>query len=203
METKNWWWVAIACLAIVAVHQIVKLTGGDSAQSPPAMEPASQPERQTTHTASLAELLSMPEEEKPQVKELARIEEQQETSAAAIESSDPSPEEQQEVPAEVAETAQVQDPPSPVSDQPMIDTNQPPPPTAPVVESSKRGLVRGIVYSEDHGSAVIDETMVKIGVIIDGVTVVNIHAGGVEFEKDGHRWTQKVGEAPGLQWLSE
>jgi hypothetical protein len=68
------------------------------------------------------------------------------------------------------------------------------------LEASCRGLVRGIVYSADSGSALIDETIVPTGSTIDGVKVVRVHSGGVDFEKDGRRWTQRVSEQPNSLW---
>jgi hypothetical protein len=59
---------------------------------------------------------------------------------------------------------------------------------------------RGIVHSEDHGSAFVGQTMVKTGAIIDGIKVVNISAAAIEFEKNGHRRTQKIGQAPSEQY---
>jgi uncharacterized membrane protein len=50
----------------------------------------------------------------------------------------------------------------------------------------------GILYSEDNPSAVIDGKVVKEGDIINGIKVVEIHKDGVEFEKDGMKWTQQV-----------
>ena len=94
----------------------------------------------------------------------------------------------------------MQDPSSTVNDQSKVDLIRITMATAPVVKSSDRGLVRGIVYSESRGSTLIDKTVVQTGAVIDGVKVINIHADGVEFEKDGRRWTQKVGEAPDLNW---
>lgn len=205
MESKKWLWIVIACLAIVAVYQIVKLTGGNSTDSSsPEIEPSFQPDQRPTQTASFAELPGMPEEKKQPVVELAKEEIPQGPSSVTIESSAPSLKEQDAVePAETAEAADtvaMQDPPLPVSDPPVVNATQAPPATGPVAKSSNRGLVRGIVYSEDRGSALIDETLVRTGAIIDGVKVVNIHTGGVEFEKADQRWTQKVGEAPDVQW---
>jgi hypothetical protein len=72
--------------------------------------------------------------------------------------------------------------------------------TTPPKGASPKGLVRGIVYSADSGSALVDDTIVRAGCTIDGVKVVRVHAGGVDFEKDGRRWTQKVSETPNPLW---
>ena len=57
-----------------------------------------------------------------------------------------------------------------------------------------KGFVSGIAYSENHALAFIDDKMISEGGVIDGVIVFKIHEDTVEFEKDGKRWTQKVGE---------
>lgn len=57
-----------------------------------------------------------------------------------------------------------------------------------------KGHVSGIAYSENHALAFIDDKVISEGGVIDGVTVFKIHEDTVEFEKDGKRWTQKVGE---------
>ena len=46
----------------------------------------------------------------------------------------------------------------------------------------------------------IGSAFVREGDTIDGVTVFKIYDDRVEFEKDGKRWTQKVGEQPNLAW---
>ncbi len=213
MESKKWLWVVIVCLGVVAVHQIVTLTGGDSAEPPsPEVEPALPQERQTSHTASLGELPTMTPERKQPVIEPAKVEEVPQTHEATTESSEPSPEEPArdvaEVPeaaetreaVEVAEITPVPDPPTPATDQPAVETTPPAPAVADNVKSVNKGVVRGIVYSGQEGSALIDEKIVRAGAVIDGVRVVRIHAGGVEFEKDGRRWTQKVSEEPNPAW---
>lgn len=58
--------------------------------------------------------------------------------------------------------------------------------------ASKEVSLKGILYSEDNPSALIGETVVAEGDIIDGVKVVKIHRDTVEFEKDGERWTQRA-----------
>lgn len=141
--------------------------------------------------------------------EPAKAEEPREPGPATVEDSVSSPEEQEkdavepaeaEAPAETLEIAEVQDPPSHVIDEPAAETTQAPPDVDPVVKSPNKGLVRGIVYTDEVGSALIDETIVQAGSIIDGVRVLRIHAGGVDFEKAGRRWTQKVSETPDRQW---
>lgn len=211
MKSKNWLWVVIAFLAIVVVYQIVRLPEGKSTDSPlPEIEPAFQPGQRTTHVVSLAELSGMPEKKKQPVVELAKIEKPQKTTTTIIENLAPSTKDQDTLePAETTGTAEtadavetmaMKDPPSIMSDESVAGTIQAPIRTIPTAKSSIKGLVRGIIYSEDHGFTLIDETIVKTGAVIDGAKVINIHAGGVEFEREGRRWTQKVGEALDFQW---
>jgi hypothetical protein len=61
-----------------------------------------------------------------------------------------------------------------------------------VVVSTKEVALKGILYSEDNPSALIGETIVREGDIIDGVKVVKINKDTVEFEKDGEKWTQRT-----------
>jgi uncharacterized membrane protein len=61
-----------------------------------------------------------------------------------------------------------------------------------VVVSPKKVAIKGILYSEDNPSALIGETIVAEGDIIDGVKVVKINRDTVEFEKDGEKWTQRA-----------
>ncbi|MHC4157580.1 MAG: hypothetical protein ACYSSO_00730 [Planctomycetota bacterium] len=53
-------------------------------------------------------------------------------------------------------------------------------------------VVRGIVYSEDNPSAVIDDQIVHEGDRILDATIIKINKNSVEFEINGKRWTQKV-----------
>lgn len=204
MESKKWLWVVIVCLAIAAVYQIVKLTGGDSAElASPQAGQAVEPDRRPIQMASLGELPTMPEEVEPPLIEAAEVEEPEQTPAVTPEGSEPSPEEPEPdtaEPAEVVEVALVQDPPLPEIDQPVIETIPQSRAADAPVKFPNKGLVRGIVYSAEHGSALIDETIVRTGGTVDGVRIVRIHTGGVDFEKDGHEWTQKVGDTPGPQW---
>ena len=208
MKSKHWLWLVVVCLTIVAVHQIIRLMGGNAADRHlPEIEPAFQPDQRAAQTASLAEFPGMLEEKKQPVVELAKTEKSQEQDKATIVSSKPNPEEQGTVEpakstevANTGETVVMQDSSSLVNDRSVGAPIQITMATAPIVKSSDRGLVRGIVYSESRGSTLIDETVVQTGAVIDGVKVINIHADGVEFEKDGRQWTQEVGETPDLNW---
>jgi len=63
-----------------------------------------------------------------------------------------------------------------------------------------RGLVTGIVRSQDSSTAVVGTHVVREGDTIDGVTIVKIHDDKVEFEKAGQRWTQTLNQPPSPQW---
>ncbi len=53
-------------------------------------------------------------------------------------------------------------------------------------------IVKGILYSTDHPSAIIGNTVVYVGSKVFEATIVKITENSVEFEKDGKKWTQKV-----------
>lgn len=66
-------------------------------------------------------------------------------------------------------------------------------PSTPVVAFTDI-VVNGILYSEDNAAALIGPRIVHEGDIVGGVTVIKVHKDKVEFEKNGRRWTQTVGE---------
>ncbi len=53
-------------------------------------------------------------------------------------------------------------------------------------------VVRGIVFSGDNSSAIIDNQIVREGEEILGATVVKINKDSVEFKKKGKSWKQRV-----------
>ena len=61
-------------------------------------------------------------------------------------------------------------------------------------KSTTQAFVSSIAYSENNALAFINDKMVSEGSVVDDVTVFKIHEDTVEFEKNGKRWTQKVGE---------
>lgn len=63
-----------------------------------------------------------------------------------------------------------------------------------------RGVVSGIVYSEDRPLIIIDGKIAKEGDFIHGVKVSKIHRGKVEFEKAGQKWEQTVQEERQAFW---
>ena len=70
----------------------------------------------------------------------------------------------------------------------------------PAVVAVEAGVVSGILYSDDNPSALIGRELVHEGDSIDSVEVVRIGRSVVEFEKDGHRWSQAVGEEASRRW---
>ncbi len=53
-------------------------------------------------------------------------------------------------------------------------------------------VVRGIVCSEDEQYAIVGTQIVKEGETVLGAKVVGVREDGVEFEKNGEKWVQKV-----------
>lgn len=84
----------------------------------------------------------------------------------------------------------------------MGEPRQGEPPLPEESTSSKRfpdrfphkAFVSSIAYNKSHALAFINDQMVPEGGIVDGLTVLKIHQDAVEFEMNGERWTQKVGE---------
>ncbi|MFA7485165.1 MAG: hypothetical protein WCZ89_03985, partial [Phycisphaerae bacterium] len=54
--------------------------------------------------------------------------------------------------------------------------------------------IKGVVYSQDKQAAFIGSRIIRPGDKMGKISVVSISPDGVEFEKDGRRWTQKIGE---------
>ncbi len=61
-------------------------------------------------------------------------------------------------------------------------------------------MVRGVLYTAEDSSALIDDHIVKEGETIYGVTVVKIDSDAVEFSKYGKTWKQRVREKPDPAW---
>jgi hypothetical protein len=53
-------------------------------------------------------------------------------------------------------------------------------------------VVKGIVFSQNKPSALINNEIVKEGQVFNGATIVRIDKSEVEFEANGKRWTQPV-----------
>ena len=63
-----------------------------------------------------------------------------------------------------------------------------------------KGMITGIIYSENSPSALLNSQIIHEGDIIQGIKVVKIRKGAVEFEKDGKKWTQGLGGTPAPYW---
>jgi hypothetical protein len=63
-------------------------------------------------------------------------------------------------------------------------------------QTSTRGMVKGIVFYESKGAALIAGEVVRENDEVMNVKVVRITADFVEFEKQGNKWKQVVGQAP-------
>jgi hypothetical protein len=63
-----------------------------------------------------------------------------------------------------------------------------------------RGIVTGIVHSEDKPSAIIEGQIVYERDTIHRVRVVKIHRNKVDFIKGGQEWSQEVRETPASYW---
>jgi len=66
--------------------------------------------------------------------------------------------------------------------------------TGPDANSDQTGpmAVKGIVFSKNNPSAIIDSRVVREGEIIDGITIVKINKDSVEFQMGDKHWTQQV-----------
>jgi len=63
-----------------------------------------------------------------------------------------------------------------------------------------RGVISGIVYSQDKTSAVVGGKLVRQGDLLDGVKIARIHPDHIEFERNDKSWTQKTGQPAGSYW---
>lgn len=67
-------------------------------------------------------------------------------------------------------------------------------------KTPQRGLVSGIVSSEEGFGAMIGTEFVRERDTIGDIKIVKIHQAKVEFEKEGKQWTQGLNETPGPEW---
>lgn len=63
-------------------------------------------------------------------------------------------------------------------------------------KSYKEGTVTGIMFYMDKGAAIMLGDVIREGDVVRGVTVVKITPRYIEFEKQGNKWKQGVGESP-------
>jgi hypothetical protein len=61
-------------------------------------------------------------------------------------------------------------------------------------------VITCILYTEKNPSVIIDHKILYEGDIIYGAKIAQIYKDKVEFEKNGQKWTQNVGEAPSPEW---
>jgi hypothetical protein len=62
--------------------------------------------------------------------------------------------------------------------------------------SAAPGTVTGIVFCDKKGAALVSGKVVRVNNIVRGIKVVRISPDYVEFEKQGRKWVQEVGQAP-------
>jgi hypothetical protein len=62
------------------------------------------------------------------------------------------------------------------------------------------GLISGILYSADRPAAIVGPKIVYQEDKLGDVRIVKISVGAIDFDKNGHSWTQKIGEAPSSMW---
>ena len=63
-------------------------------------------------------------------------------------------------------------------------------------QTSSRWMVKGVVFYENKGAALIAGEVVRENDVVMGVKVVRILPDYVEFEKQGNQWKQQVGQMP-------
>jgi hypothetical protein len=70
------------------------------------------------------------------------------------------------------------------------------------ITAKSAGRVKSIVHSENMSSALIGghNSIFHEEDAIRGATIVKIHKDKVEFAKNDHKWSQKVGETPIEEW---
>jgi len=64
----------------------------------------------------------------------------------------------------------------------------------------KKGVINGILFSEDNPVALINNELFHEGDVVDGVLVVQITPRRIQFKKDGKIWEQAVLEKPNSAW---
>ena len=68
---------------------------------------------------------------------------------------------------------------------------------------SVQGRVNGILYNDNDPIVMICGETVGKGDTINGAQIVDIGRNAVEFEKNGHRWSQLVNEEPSGFWSDD
>jgi len=70
-------------------------------------------------------------------------------------------------------------------------------------QTSSRGIVTGIVFCNDRGAALVAGEIVRENDVVLGVKVLKVTADYVEFEKQGNKWKQVVGQAPPVSYWEQ
>lgn len=68
------------------------------------------------------------------------------------------------------------------------------------LKTPERGVVGAIAYDEKMRLAIVDGEIVREAETIDDVKIVKIYSDRVEFEKNGQRWTQQLGQIQKTLW---
>ena len=82
------------------------------------------------------------------------------------------------------------------AEQPATQEMSPAASPRPASQTSTRGMVKGIVFCNNRGAALVAGEIVRENDEVLNVKVVRITADFVEFEKQGNKWKQMVGQAP-------
>lgn len=190
MTSKNWKWIAIACLLVIVAYQVGKYHGENSTESRSReRELAFQKEKEATRKDEFAKLLRIHEEEKQAMEKRRREAKAEERDKEAIKRMDESSDRQMALVLQAMQNIQRQ--PSFIGGSPF---------SSYTTKTPRQGCISSIIGTEDYHSALIGTKLVREGDIIDGVTVVKIYEDRVEFEKDGKRLTQKIGDTPDPAW---
>jgi len=68
------------------------------------------------------------------------------------------------------------------------------------LKTPERGVVGAIAYDLKGSFAMVDGQIVRQAETIDNVRIVKIYPDAVEFEKNGERWTQQLGQVQETFW---
>lgn len=82
------------------------------------------------------------------------------------------------------------------AEQPAAQEVAPAASPRPASQTSSRGMVKGIVFYENKGAALIAGDVIREGDEVLGVKITKITPDSVEFDKKGNQWKQQVGQFP-------
>lgn len=68
--------------------------------------------------------------------------------------------------------------------------------------SNQKGVVRGILYTGEYSSVIIDNQILEEGDTIYGTTIEKIYPKKVEFAKNEKKWSQRICEHPDPAWTN-